>query len=376
MVVGHTAPTLVTDASPAVVLGGSVTDTATLSGASNPTGTITFKLWGPAATATCTNLVFTSNAIAVNGNGSYTSAPGFTPTAVGTYYWTASYSGDADNAAASGACGDANESVIVTNPSVSSPTIATNASAGGVLGISVTDQATLGGGTSPKGTITFRLWGPESTATCKNLVFVSDAIAVNGNGSYTSAPGFTPTAAGTYYWTASYSGDANNDAASGACGDANESVIVTNPSLSSPTIATNAAGGGVLGVSVTDQATLGGGTNPTGTITFRLWGPASTATCTNLVFTSSPISVSGNGTYTSNPAYTPTATGTYYWTASYSGDSSNNAVGGACGAANESVTITSGGGGGGGGERRRSRSRRTRSRRRSGRARPRASRSP
>ena len=33
---------------------------------------------------------------------------------------------------------------------------------------------------------------------------------MNGNGTYTSTPGFTTTAAGVYRWIASYSGDPGN----------------------------------------------------------------------------------------------------------------------------------------------------------------------
>ena len=111
----------------------------------------------------------------------------------------------------------------------------TVASAGGAIGVSVTDTATLAGGNAPTGTITFRLYGPSATAVCTagNLVFTSNAVTVTGNGAYPSAPGFAPTAAGTYRWIASYSGDANNAATAGLCDDANESVVIgqTTPSM-------------------------------------------------------------------------------------------------------------------------------------------------
>jgi hypothetical protein len=48
---------------------------------------------------------------------------------------------------------------------------------------------------------------------------------VNGDGDYVSDP-FTTAAEGTYRWIASYSGDASNNTVSGACNDANESVVV------------------------------------------------------------------------------------------------------------------------------------------------------
>jgi hypothetical protein len=57
------------------------------------------------------------------------------------------------------------------------------------------------------------------------------------------------------------------------------------------------------------------------------------------VFTSPPVSVTGNGTYTS-AAFSPTAPGTYRWTATYSGDANNLAAAGACNAAGETTTTT------------------------------------
>ncbi|MEP7183981.1 MAG: hypothetical protein ABI886_17530, partial [Betaproteobacteria bacterium] len=297
------------------------------------TGSIIFRLYGP-NDATCVNAaVFVSNAITVSGNGTYTSAPGFTPATAGVYRWRAFYSGDANNAAVSGACGAANESVTITQ---TTPTIATTASAGGGLGTAVTDQATLALGFNPTGSIIFRLYGPND-ATCVNAaVFVSNAITVSGNGTYTSAPGFTTVAAGTYRWRAFYSGDANNVAVAGACNDTGENVSI---GQATPTIATTASATVKLGGTISDTAALGGGTSPTGTITFRLYGP-NDATCVNpAVFTTTASVTSGNGNYTS-PAFTPTLVGTYRWIASYGGDANNASVNGNCNDANESVVVS------------------------------------
>jgi hypothetical protein len=53
-------------------------------------------------------------------------------------------------------------------------------------------------------------------------------VTVNGNGDYSTPTGFSPTAAGTYWWTAVYtSGNANNNGASSTCGA--ESVVITSP---------------------------------------------------------------------------------------------------------------------------------------------------
>jgi hypothetical protein len=327
-------PAIATTASAGGPAGTVLTDQATLSGGVNPTGSITFRLYGP-NDATCTGTpVFTSSAVAVNGNGTYTSAPGFTATAVGAYRWIASYSGDAANAAVAGACNDANENATITP---ATPALVTTASAGGPIGTVLTDQATLSGGASPTGSITFRLYGPNDASCAGAPVFTSNAIAVSGNGTYTSAPGFTSAALGTYRWIASYSGDANNAAIPGACNGANESATIT---TAAPALVTTASAGGPIGTVLTDQATLSGGVNPTGSITFRLYGP-NDASCTGApVFTSNAIAVNGNGTYASAPGYTSTAVGTYRWIASYSGDANNVAIPGACNGANESATIT------------------------------------
>jgi uncharacterized repeat protein (TIGR01451 family) len=109
------APTLTTQASAPVLLGGAVSDTATLSGGFQATGTITFSAYGPDDNSCGTAPVFSSS-VPVFGDGQYNSGS-FVPSAGGTYRFVASYSGDLNNKAAANACGDPNESVVVTGPS-------------------------------------------------------------------------------------------------------------------------------------------------------------------------------------------------------------------------------------------------------------------
>lgn len=105
------APAVPTQASPGNLLGAPIRDVATLSGAFNPTGTLTFRAFGP-NNANCLGAAAFTGAVAVNGNGVYNSA-WFTPTAVGTYRWTVSYSGDTNNSPASSPCNAPNESVAI-----------------------------------------------------------------------------------------------------------------------------------------------------------------------------------------------------------------------------------------------------------------------
>jgi hypothetical protein len=119
----------------------------------------------------------------------------------------------------------------VTISKANSASLATTASANIALGSgSLTDSATVSGLTSPESsaTVEFKLYGPDD-ATCSGTpVFTSTKPATpSGTTATATSDAFTPTAAGTYRWIASYSGDANNTAKAGACNDANESTTVT-----------------------------------------------------------------------------------------------------------------------------------------------------
>ena len=162
-------------------------------------------------------------------------------------------------------------------------------------------------------------------------IFSSTVSVTAGNTTYASE-NFTPTAAGTYRWIASYSGDANNNIIAGACNNANESVIINK---ATPTISTQASPEVFVGSDIFDSATVAGGFGPTGTITFGLFGPNDNDCSGTPVFVSTK-SVNGNGNYSSNP-FAPSSPGTYRFVATYSGDSNHNAAATACGDANESV---------------------------------------
>jgi hypothetical protein len=322
-------PVVVSPASPGILTATSpssgtvpalLNDTATLSGGVNPTGTITFKLYGP-NDATCANAAIDSETASVSGNGSYSTATGLTVSLAGTYQWVASYSGDANNNPTSTKCGD---EPVVVSPASPGILTATNPSSGTVP-VLLKDTATLSGGVNPTGTITFKLYGPND-ATCANAAIDSETASVSGNGSYSTATGLTVSLAGTYQWVASYSGDANNNPTSTKCGD--EPVVVS-PASPGILTATNPSSGTVP-VLLKDTATLSGGVNPTGTITFKLYGP-NDATCANAAIDSETASVSGNGSYSTATGLTVSLAGTYQWVASYSGDANNNPASTKCG---------------------------------------------
>ncbi len=234
---------IVTTASASVVVGNGISDSATLSAGFNATGTVTFRLYGP-DDANCTGAVAFASTVPVAGTGA-TSGTLMTSQA-GTYRWIASYSGDANNDAVAGVCNAANESVVVTR---ATPTIATTAvPESGPVGSSVGDVATLAGGYNPTGNVVFALFGPYDATCSAAPAFTSAPVAVNGAGSYASPPAGA-LRAGLYRWVASYSGDANNDPVTTACGDPRETVEIaaTIPALEPLGLALLLAGLAALG---------------------------------------------------------------------------------------------------------------------------------
>ncbi|MDH3307744.1 MAG: hypothetical protein OEO77_09540, partial [Acidimicrobiia bacterium] len=185
-------------------VGGVLSDTATLTGGFNPTGTITFTLYDNDA---CSGVPVFTDTETVDGNRDYTTNPTYTTTAAGTYYWIAAYSGDDNNAAVSGSCGDPRETSVV-NPAT--PSLST------VPKLLPNDTATLSGGFGTlSGTLSFAL---HATANCSGGAIYEEDLAVIGAGDYaTSNTSVFITADGTYSWLVTYTGDANNAGAISTC---------------------------------------------------------------------------------------------------------------------------------------------------------------
>ncbi|HVA45760.1 MAG TPA: DUF4214 domain-containing protein [Pirellulales bacterium] len=322
-----------------VVLGSSVkmSDMATLTGGSSPTGTITFYLFAPGVTpaADHSNNVY-SDKVTVSGDGNYSTSTGTNPggampAKIGTFQWLAVYSGDAHNQSVSSTLGDEPQTVV------SPPAISTFE--GGTLhlgsGGKLYDSAQLQGGMNPTGTITFYLFAPGVTpnATDGNNIY-TDTVTIDPANPYAlydvtkgnNPGGHVPQQTGTYQWVAVYSGDANNPPQASEFGDEPQKVVPSAPTI------TTVPGPSVVfgsGQPLTDTATLAGGSNPNGTITFYLFAPNVTpaADDSNNIYSDS-VTINGNGSYStasgSNPGgHVPQAIGTYQWVAVYSGDANN-----------------------------------------------------
>ncbi len=200
---------------------------------------------------------------------------------------------------------------------LSSPNLVATASPTTTVGYQIFDHTNLMGGSNPTGTISFALFAPGDTA-CRTPIFTA-SVPVSGTGSDDSST-YVPTDAGTYMWTASYTGDQNNNAMSTPCGDPSESVIVDKHNVGE-TLTASQNGGAIHAV----FALTGGQGAPTGNATFTVTGPNDTWCANGALFTST-VAVHGDGSYDSG-SFRPTVPGTYTFRLRYDGDANNIGVG-------------------------------------------------
>jgi hypothetical protein len=282
-----------------VSVGGSVHDSATLTGAtSDAGGTVTYTVYSD---NTCTQDPVDAGTKTVTG-GIVPDSNDVTFNNAGTFFWQAVYSGDANNNGATSDC--TSEKLLVKT----TPSISTTLSANPVnIGAPVHDSATLTGATADAGgTVTYTVY---SDNTCTQ----------------------DPVDAGTFFWQAVYSGDANNN---GATSDCTSEKLVVNPNQPGITTAQH--------LIPNDDATITGATSDAGGhITFNLYSPGDT-TCSGSVAFTQQVTVSGNGTYTTTntgaDAFVASAEGTWRWQVTYSGDNNNAGNTSACGVENFTIT--------------------------------------
>lgn len=410
-------PSISTTPGGSVVIGSAskLNDSATLSGGVNPTGTITFYLFGPGVTpnANNSNNVY-SDTVSVTGNGVYTTSTGtnpggYLPNGTGTYQWVAVYNGDANNNPVSGVLGSEPE---VVKPAT--PTITTTPSIVNHSEVYAGQFATIGFWRNQNGQAVINsfngsssstqlgnwlatnfphLFGVSNPYTGTSLAGLTNAqistlyaglsnggvtqntylqAFANALGLYADTTslggasivanglaaqfGFVVTASGAGTFNVGSNGaafgvpnntslpvfqilqivDNNFSAATGLFYGGNQSTTslannVLNGINTTGDIPGNGVPPGAKG-NLMDSATLAGGYNLTGTVTFYLFGPGVTpnANNSNNVYTDT-VTVTGNGTFDTSTGthpggYAPTVTGTYQWVVVYSGDSNNSSV--------------------------------------------------
>ena len=330
------SPTIATTLSASSIsAGGQAHDTATLTGAVNSTGTATVA-YSYYTNNTCSAGQVTVNTVTVNTSGVVPNSAAATFNTVGSYYWQAVYSGDANNNGASSPCtAGSNEQLTVTK---ASPTIATTLSPASITaGNPANDTATLTGAVNSTGSATV-IYSYYTNNTCSAGQSAVNTVTVNTSGTVPNSNNVTFNSAGTYYWQAVYSGDANNNGASSPCtAGSNEQLTVAK---ASPTHLDDAVPASInAGGQANDTATLTGAVNSTGTATVA-YSYYTNNTCSAGQVAVNTVTVNTSGTVPNSSAATFNTAGLYYWQAVYSGDANNNGASSPCTAgSNEQLSV-------------------------------------
>src|SRR5205807_1206299 len=189
------------------------------------------------------------DSIAVTANNPYETPKGSSITAVGTYYWVASYSDDHNIAPAESGCAAEPVSVTPAGPAIDT----TQAPASGTVGGVFKDKATLTGlfGATPGGTTTWKLFDNKE---CKSTPVAEDSIAVTANNPYETPKGATISSVGTYPWVASTPCPPRRSPDLSGCAAEPVSVTPAGPAIDT----TQAPASGTVGGVFKDKATLTG----------------------------------------------------------------------------------------------------------------------
>jgi hypothetical protein len=161
-------------------------------------------------------------------------------------------------------------------------------------------------------------------AGCAKPAFV-DTVAVAGNGTFGSDP-FVAQRPGRYSFVAGYSGDSANKRATEPCDSAGQVVEVQKRA---PKVKPRALL--VRGRRMSIRARLSGSFSPSGTITFRLYGPGDKR-CRRKPAFSGGVTVKSNGNVPLAQYLAPRS-GIYRLSVAYSGDQRNRRYKVGCGGA-------------------------------------------
>jgi hypothetical protein len=106
--------------------------------------------------------------------------------------------------------------------------------------------------------MTFIVFGPQASppSDCSSGGTLVGSATVKSNGTYYPSSGFTPSVGGTYWWYASYGGDAGDMPSSSRCGSGMPSMAVQDFSLATSTSSQTALTGGTGDDSATYAITV------------------------------------------------------------------------------------------------------------------------
>jgi hypothetical protein len=304
----------------------SSTDSALLNvtGATTWTGTLRFFICGPIASGTCDGTTNVGTQVGSDRTVLNTTAQPFISdatsiTAAGRYCYRSTFtSGTTGVPNASDAAATECFTVTPLTPSIATQLKVTpgdtNASTV-AIGTTVYDTATLSGGTTNKGgTVRYRVYTDN---TCATLLTGTAGTAYNTQADVTVAANVVPnsanitlSAAGTYYFQATYqTGDANNVAGATSTCTSETLIVQATPAPHSTPV-----------VQIKDTVTVTGlSSSPTGNLVVGLYSAAGCALA-NQIGSNSTFTI-GAGPF--ETSFVAALAGDYYYKVSYAGDANN-----------------------------------------------------
>src|SRR6266699_465994 len=316
-----TSPSITTVVTPStIVVGGSVSDQASLTGgfpSTGVTGGVTYAFFSNGA---CTGTPISSSSVTISAGDSVPASSSVTPPAAGSFAFNATYSGDSNNNRVSSLCEPL--SVNKTTPSI---TTAINPSSTITVGSSVADQATVAGGFPPAGVTGSVVYAFFSNGGCTGNPTSTSTVAVGAANTVPASASVTPVSAGSFSLNATYAGDSNNNRVSSSC-----EPLTVNKQTPTATTSVSPSSTITVGASVTDQASLTGGfpsTGVTGIVTYAFFNNAA---CTGNPISSSTVTVGAGNSVPASSSLTPPSAGSFAFNATYSGDTNNNRVSSLC----------------------------------------------
>ena len=319
--------------------GSKVKDTATLSGtnASKATGTVKYKVY---ADKECKELVTSAGEVTVS-SGSVPASEEKMLEAGRVYYWQAEYSGDSSNEASKSTCGK--EVLTVKAATSISTSLSGEAKSGEEItvneGSKVKDTATLSGtrASSATGKVKFKAYKDKE---CKELA------SETGEGSLSEGKATSEEkaleAGAVYYWQAEYPGDSLHQGSMGTCGK--EVLTVKAATSISTTLSAEEEEKSIEGAEITvfegtpvkGTGTLSGTryASAIGTVKYGIYADEE---CKELVIEPGEAAVEEGSVGSSSEV--ELEAGTYYWQATYEGDSLHQVSTSTCGEAVQVVNV-------------------------------------
>jgi hypothetical protein len=314
--------------------GAKVKDTATLSGtkSSTATGKAKYKIY---ADKECKELVTEAGEVTVS-EGKVPASEEKTLEAGRVYYWQATYEGDTFHQASASTCGK--EVLTVKAATTLTTSLSGEAKSGEEItvleGSKVKDTATLSGtkSSTATGKVKYKVYADKE---CKELVTEAGEVTVSG-GSVPASEEKTLEAGRVYYWQATYEGDTLHQASTSTCG---KEVLTVKAAISLSTllggedpIAEKPIEGEEIsvpkGTAVADSATLSGtkSSTATGKVSFKVYADKE---CKELFAEAGEASVEKASAAPSEEVELK-GEGSYYWQATYEGDTLHQAATSPC----------------------------------------------